>query len=497
MNTKPSFLAGRRLSLGLVLGIGAVLRVAVVIWAAPRFPPSDDGSFYHVVAQRIAEGHGYTWLWPDGVVTYAAHYPVGYPALISGLYALLGPAAWLAMALNAAVGVAAIFAAHQLLLEHAGRAAALWAALLVALDPALVLYTGALMTEGLVAALLTIAAWIAIKASRAATVSGWTVALGALFGLMTLVRPQCLVLAPAFAALCALGRTRETPSVAGKAAFWGPIASRMLLVTAVALAACVPWTLRNCARMERCVFVSANGGWNLLIGTSPEGNGAWAPLEQIGVPENCRTVFAEAEKDACFGQAALERIRERPLAWLSLVPAKLGATFDIRAPAAQYFHRAASQHFGESAKWVVGALETVWGRTMGALALFALWRAGRRARRGLGSEGQRNLSTALALVGGLGFLSPWGALGVVFLVGLAVAEWRVLWAMPSFGFAPVTLAATALTHAVFFGADRYSLVASGLLACLAGGALGRTPAGSIDGRAPSVADGVEAALTQG
>ncbi len=38
------------------------LRVLVVWWARDRFPPADDGSFYHVVAQRIAHGQGYTWL---------------------------------------------------------------------------------------------------------------------------------------------------------------------------------------------------------------------------------------------------------------------------------------------------------------------------------------------------------------------------------------------------------------------------------------------------
>jgi len=53
------------------------LRVLVVCWAKDRFPPADDGSFYHVVAQRIAHGQGYTWLWPDGAVSFAAHYPVG------------------------------------------------------------------------------------------------------------------------------------------------------------------------------------------------------------------------------------------------------------------------------------------------------------------------------------------------------------------------------------------------------------------------------------
>ena len=59
-------------------------------WAAGAIPPAADGEYYHRLATRIASGQGYTWLWPDGVVTYAAHYPVGYPALHRAAYALFG-----------------------------------------------------------------------------------------------------------------------------------------------------------------------------------------------------------------------------------------------------------------------------------------------------------------------------------------------------------------------------------------------------------------------
>ncbi|HSU39371.1 MAG TPA: hypothetical protein VLJ38_07380, partial [Polyangiaceae bacterium] len=75
----------------LVLGVVALaLRMIVVAYAAGRFPPADDGSFYDVVASRIARGLGYTWAWPDGAITYAAHYPVGYPAMLAAGYALFG-----------------------------------------------------------------------------------------------------------------------------------------------------------------------------------------------------------------------------------------------------------------------------------------------------------------------------------------------------------------------------------------------------------------------
>src|SRR3954470_19699637 len=87
-----------------ISALALVLRLVVVLWAKDRFPPADDGTFYHVVAQRIAHGDGYTWLWPDGAVTYAAHYPVGYPALLGLVYALFGPRPVVAMIANAVLG---------------------------------------------------------------------------------------------------------------------------------------------------------------------------------------------------------------------------------------------------------------------------------------------------------------------------------------------------------------------------------------------------------
>src|SRR3954470_22672112 len=94
---------------------------------------------------------------------------------------------------------------------------------------------------------------------------------------------------------------------------WPPRIVHALLVTGLAVAVCLPWTLRNCARMDRCVFVSANGGWNLLIGSALDSDGAWAAIEGERVPKECRNVFGEAEKDRCFGQAGLENIRQHPL----------------------------------------------------------------------------------------------------------------------------------------------------------------------------------------
>ncbi|MCU0687939.1 MAG: hypothetical protein MUF34_37790 [Polyangiaceae bacterium] len=64
-----------RAGLVAVVVIAALARFGVVAWARGRFPPLGDGVYYHTLALRLAEGLGYTWRWPDGAVTYAAHGP--------------------------------------------------------------------------------------------------------------------------------------------------------------------------------------------------------------------------------------------------------------------------------------------------------------------------------------------------------------------------------------------------------------------------------------
>jgi len=71
-------------------GVALAARVIALAWAHDRFPPAADGFYYHTIATRLAGGFGSTWLWPDGAVTYAAHYPIGYPALLALPYRVLG-----------------------------------------------------------------------------------------------------------------------------------------------------------------------------------------------------------------------------------------------------------------------------------------------------------------------------------------------------------------------------------------------------------------------
>jgi hypothetical protein len=450
-------------ALGVAL-LGALARTGAVVWAAGRFPPAADGDFYHVIAGRIARGHGYTWLWPDGAVTYAAHYPVGYPALVGAAYAGLGANPIWAMILNALLGTLAVIAVHRIAATVSNRGGALLAGTAVALHPGLVAYTPALMTEGVAAALLALDAWLALVAARAVGKRrvGAIAALGIGIGVSTLVRPQLILIAPVFGFLAGVDPAERTGAVLSSRR---RVLLSALATTLVAVAVCLPWTVRNCASMDRCVFVSANAGWNLLIGSSEGATGSWIPLEGERVPPACRDVLGEASKDACFGRAALEGIAAKPLEWLALVPDKLAVTFDYAGAAGWYLHESNRDAFDERDKLQLGVAESVWQRLLVALALVALARAaGPRAR-------------ARIVLGGIGILllftrSAWPSYAL--LVVSAASLGSVLVKNPPALMAAASVATTGLTHAVFFGAGRYSLVCFAVLAALAGAVL---PAG--------------------
>jgi len=436
----------RRRDAALAFGVALLARLAVVVWAGGRFPAVADGHYYDVLARRLAAGEGYTWLWPDGAVTYAAHYPVGYPGMLALAYAVVGASAGVAMTVNALVGAAAAYGAHRIVDgEGVARWRPLAAGLAVALHPALVPYTAAVMTEGVTAALLVVAAALASRARAAERGWPWLVALGVAMGVATLVRPQSLVLAPVLGALAVPVAATARLRVVRAAAVMG-----------MALACVAPWTARNCARMNRCALVSVNGGWNLLIGAHTR-SGSW---EAIDVPPECATVWDEAGKDACFERAARRDMAAAPWTWVARAPAKVAVTLDYFGAAPWYLHASDGEAFGEDAKVRLAVVETVACRLLLLGALFAVARM----------TGPRDIARwGVAAAGAIAAVTEYGWLGYVALaVAVGLLGRRVLARAPVV--VPATAAvvlATAVVHAAFFGAGRYGLVVAPFVAALA------------------------------
>lgn len=421
--------------------VAILARAPLVAWAWSRIPPTGDGAFYHLFAGRLAAGLGYSIQWPDGVVTPVAHYPVGYPALLAPFYALLGAAPGWAMVVNTALSAMGAVAIQTLAarVTTARRAAA--AGLFVALHPALLFYTPAVMTElatfALVAAAFALADTERRRWGRLALAS-------LLLGGATLVRPQSLLFAPVLGALCVPGRPALARRVIGAA-----------LACALTVGVCLPWTARNCREMGQCALVSVNGGWNLLIGTHTT-SGSW---EAVKVPDACREVWDEAAKDRCFGREAQRAILASPGEALAKVPRKLAATFDYVGAAPWYLHAANPDAFPTTAKVVLGAFETVVIRAALVLALLALARARGRYRRA------RALLAALGIVSALLPSAAFAYLALALAAVLGQPAGRARGTLRPLAAATIVL--TMLVHGAFFGGGRYALVVLPFVAALA------------------------------
>ena len=95
---------------------------------------------------------------------------------------------------------------------------------------------------------------------------------------------------------------------------WRSRVSGILGVTCLSLLVCLPWTLRNCQRLDRCAFVSANGARHTSMGQRP----MWIQFEWI---EGLKARFNRcdesldfaARKGATLAALVADIMKRRPL----------------------------------------------------------------------------------------------------------------------------------------------------------------------------------------
>jgi len=426
--------------------------------------PVWDGHYYDFGARRIAAGLGYS---DDrsiaGLLVWHpwCHYPVGYSAFLAAFYRVFGATHAVAGAANALVGAALAVVTWALARFGLSSARARIAGFLVAFHPGLVLYSALLMSEPL-AALLTLAAfWLAVRDSGRRGLAAGALVLG----VAALVRPQALLCAP-FLACAGSNAIRERLPLAAAACV-------------LALVPVLPWTARNCRVMDGCALVSTNGGWNLAIGAFPRATGRF---ETLRATDGCRDVTGQVQQDRCWLAYGIEQIREHPWHWLSLIPAKLGFTFDHESFAVEYLHEAMPQAWAEERRVRIRESTTLAHRFLVAAAALGCigLPLGRSVRPGALAT-QAALFVIAAALGGVALFSDSPAFWPL-VVFTAITPWLPLDGRPPFPPALVLgvalLGTLIVTHAVFFGEDRYHVVVSPVFAILAAGALRRSTVGS-------------------
>lgn len=422
-----------------------------IAWAKE---PVWDAHYYDFGARRIAAGLGYS---DDLIVAGEAkwhpwcHYPVGYSGFLALVYLVFGAGPKVAVVANAVVG--ALLASTTFLLGDRllGFSRGLFAAVLVASSPELVVYSALLMTEPLsslapVAAALAVVTWKR-HPTRAAIVAGVA------FGLGVLVRPQAVLCVPLLGLLVLdTTRLRATAVPALKTA-------SVALATAVLVVS--PWTIRNCTVMDGCAFVSTNAGWNLAIGASPRATGRFDTLRAT---DGCPVVTGQVQQDRCWAAVGAANIKREPMRWLALMPKKLSQTFDHASFPMGYLGQSDPSRFDEETK-ARGRKRLTQAHTL-LLVLVALSAV-------VWSKASPKWSVATLVLTGtllawvmtrdeprpifwLAVLAP----ALVFATGKADRP-------PLSRYLAGCVLAMCATHAVFFGEDRYHVFLTPIFALLA------------------------------
>lgn len=445
----------RLFSLGLFWVALAARIFAALRWARE---PVWDGHYYHFGAQRIADGLGYSEdVMIGGVPLWKpwCHYPVGYSGFLGGLYKLFGQGLSVAPLANAVVGAVSAVLVHRIARFWLSTNRSRGAGILCAFHPGLVLYTAVVMTEGLAAFTVLLGGWLALS-FRAQKRGAWLS--GIVLGLSALVRPTALLTLPLlFIVWQGNWRKRLTQTA---------------IAGACALLTISPWTARNCRVMDGCALISTNGGWNLAIGALTE-TGRFTTLR---AEDGCRDVTGQVDQDNCWGRVGKTLILKDPSHWLALIPKKLAQTYNHESFAVGYLAQARPELWPE-------ARQNAW---RSGLTVFhhLLMLAASLAAVSLSIPRQWPLAQHVWVQAGL--------LAVAFTFyayGLNTYDYPLYWGIviaPLIAILPLPgrprisaagywlwglVAATTVTHAVFFGEDRYHLTISPMLCILAAAAL--------------------------
>lgn len=388
-----------------ILLLGAGLRVGEA-WdgRAPVF----DAAAYAAIAKNLDEGHGFTV--GAEATQPSSDYSPGLPLFVAGIYKVTGGVhERLARIVLALLGTLAILFTYLLarrladaLPTYASKrewvpvVAALIAALVVAIYPATIEYTGMLMTEPLAATLLSGAIlgilWAAGGTPRGGAVPWWRwLVPGLTLGALALVRPEYLAIGLLLALIVALRQLRHSD---WKRAVLAGVVVALGLIVVVA-----PWTIRNAVALDRFVTVSTGGGQVLYAGTY---------LPSHGDPEKVGAGVV-AENPEIFGPHALENLRlEQILARLAEARyPEMEPDQALSKMGKEQLRVDITHHFGEYVEFVATKIGRIWSHGPRAIMRAPVWEALHWVLLGLGLFG-------LAL---LAYLRRWEALliGAVFL----------------------------------------------------------------------------------
>jgi 4-amino-4-deoxy-L-arabinose transferase-like glycosyltransferase len=313
-------LAKRKSVLIVVLGIALMIRVGAAFWWQARLPDArafaySDSVSYWVLAQHIVRGEPYCY----GIDESPVFRTPGYPLLLAGMFRVIGadpPVIW-ARLLGAVFGTATIGGLICLTRQLFDSRAALVAGLLATVYPGAIGMSVFVLSESpfclmMVAQLIC---WVQLaRATKRREEIGWSMAIGVLAGIATLIRPSWLLFTPfaiGVGALCGR-RTRQDALHAAV----------ILLAIAVTMS---PWWVRNYRVTGKLVATTLQMGASLYDGLSPTATGAsdMRFVEPFYRAQQQDDATATATPVGIFAQRLDNRMRAAAIDWARQHPGQV------------------------------------------------------------------------------------------------------------------------------------------------------------------------------
>jgi 4-amino-4-deoxy-L-arabinose transferase-like glycosyltransferase len=280
-----SYVEESRSSVFLVTTVAAAIMARMPLIVFPFAPAAGDNAIYLHAAQRIAAGVGYG----DYIV-----YPPGQSFWLALWIWFFGLNFHVLVTAQCLLSVVSVILTYLAFSRHSRRAG-VWSALVLALYPAIVVWSGSLGHETTVIFLCSLLLLLISSPTFEQRPSLW-VAYGIVAGAGALVRPTMLI-CPALLTLAYLTRVRSIRK-----------SGMLLLTTALAMGATIaPWTVRNYYRYHEFCLISSNLGGVLLSANHPDSDGNYMAINGIGSGGSL------IEQDHVYAQLAWRSIVSNPV----------------------------------------------------------------------------------------------------------------------------------------------------------------------------------------
>lgn len=387
-----------------IVGVAFALRLAWALFATrtPVFVESGDAYSYFFYGRQIAEGGGYLNL--DGSGNATAYYPIGYPALLGGLFWIVlhtpipDALPMAASLLHVVLGTASVALLFVVVRGATGSTrAALVSALLLALWPNVVFGTATMQLE--LAFNFFVLAALAVLATHPWADRPPSLRRSAAFGLVlaaaVMIRPFALPFLALPVLLLVIHRRG-----------WRSVVATVGVMVLPIVVLVVPWTVRNQRAMGAPLPFSSNMGDTVCLDRNLDARGGFRFADHDGCALH---TLGEVERNRISTRKALEFVREHPGRELLQIARRARLIFEHDHDGLDVVERyGRGEILGDGTRLALRRLADGW--FFGALALAAVGVV--RALRG------RSRRAELLLIG----LPP------LVLVGIAV----LLWGTPRF-----------------------------------------------------------------